>query len=144
MKNPIKTLGSRSKLILLQVAAFSLGCGLPPVVSMGSVWIWDTVFGLTGAAMGIVAIARCGRDGQSPRRLLVSCALVFAGCVVAWWVVAFLAGALLDALFGSGEMSYYVGFRYTQLPIFTTGCLAYLGLGPFRSQSSEAPAATSR
>ena len=142
MQSPFANLSPRNKFILLQVAAVVVGFGLPFLLSLGSVWIWETVFGLAGIVMGVVAFARSGRNGLSPRRLVVAGAIVWVVCLLCWWVVAFVLGEILRTFLGWEQMRHYVGARYTQLPIFTTGCLAYLGLGPFASRVS--PSARAR
>jgi hypothetical protein len=138
MQSPFANLSPRSKFVLLQIAAVVVGFGLPPLLSMGTVWIWETVFGLAGIALGVVAFARSGRNGLSPQRLVVAGAIVWGVCILCWWAVALVLGGFLSTFLGSDQMDYYVGTQYTQLPIFTAGCLAYLGLGPFGSRVSAA------
>jgi hypothetical protein len=130
------------KLILLQAAAYGLGWALP-LMDMDLVLLWDLVLGLTGFVLGIVAIAGLGRDGVSPWRLPVRCGLGLLGSIFGWMVLGLLVSDLLRGIFKSVDTRSWLGLRYMALPVFTTGCLAYFRLPPFRSRARETPSAPS-
>jgi hypothetical protein len=127
-------LGPFSKFIFLQAAAAAVGFTLPFALSFFAAWVLDPVFGLTGAGMAIVAFVRAGQKGERSARLVRVSLLVWAACALGWLGLAFLAGQASRADLLPWNVDSFLAFRYQELPVFTTACLAYFQLGPFRAR----------
>jgi hypothetical protein len=132
MKSFISRLDPLQKFAILQVAAAGLAFGLPFAISIFAVWILDPIFGFAGTIVGIVACTRSVRNGISTRRMVVTCLLTWFGCAVAWWGGAIALGEAVSSIRVPWHMHNFVAFRCEELPIFTTACLAYFEVGPFR------------
>jgi hypothetical protein len=142
MKKLLERMSPFRKFILLHVAVYGLESVLTRLLAEWEL-LWDLFIGLAGCALGIVAIARLGRDGASPWRLLGSCVLALLGSIFAWMFLGFLARDLLEKTFKEVDLRYWVGLRFLALPYFTAGCLAYFRLIPFRMRPKPTPSASS-
>jgi hypothetical protein len=135
MKSFIDSLSPRRRFIALQVIAGTIATALPLLLHYLATWILDPLLVLTGASVGIVAMARAGRKNATPRRLVLSSLLVWLGCAAGWYLVAMVLGLLASSLDGVDTRYSYPGIAFTHLPLFTTACVAYFELGPFRPRS---------
>ncbi len=70
-------------------------------------------------------------------RFLVTAVLIWAICAVGWLLVALAFAVSVAALDNGAILARFPGAVYPQLPLFTTGCLAYLEIGPFRLRASS-------
>jgi hypothetical protein len=136
MKNPIRSLTPRTRFILSQVAVFGLVLAMPLFVSEETYLPWSSGPGLLGCALGLIGLVRCARNGQSLLQLLVASVLGLCVVGLAWTFGVMMFGGFLMALEDKWDMRNYVGIHFAQLPVFTTGTLAYFGLFPFRSRVS--------
>jgi hypothetical protein len=122
---------------LLQLAGFGLSIVLGLFLDGDHLVLVDLLLFLAGIAMGVVGLVRCARNGRGPWYLLGTSALIFVGCVFFWPIFGSVALALLRGLPGFGvRWSWQPALSSIPLFFFSTGSLAYFGLGPFRSNVS--------
>ena len=144
MKDPFKNLTPRRKFVWLQILLLILGFVLPIVLPAFTLLVWSPAIGFAGLVLGGVAFAESVRGGLGPLRFVVASALAFLASLVFWKTLLVAISALQHYVLEVSWLQYFAGIEYSGLPVFTTGCLAYFGLGPFRSRPSEDAAATSR
>lgn len=137
MRNFIKSLSPLERFMALQLVAATLAFGLPLALSFLAVLILDPVFGFAGAVVAILALLRVGgRPDLVPRRVVGASLLVWTVCAVAWWGLAIALGQAIGSALVPWNTHNFVAFRCAELPLFTTACLAYFQLGPFRPAAS--------
>jgi hypothetical protein len=119
---------------LLQVVAFLLGGGGLFVSFVGTVLV---VWSGTMIASGILMVrgyVNSRQRGFRSNRLLVTLGLVFTFSLIFWLVLLGIICGILDAssLFAAAVLVWWAPW----LALLSTGSLAYLALGPFRSRLS--------
>jgi hypothetical protein len=116
----------KTKFVVLQVVAWGLAV-IPAQFEPGEhAFLLLALLFHVGVLMGIVGLVWCARNGQGLGRLLgstISALLASTG----FWLVCLLTMANPWSLSHYGEPMLYL-----PLPFFSTGSLAYFGLGPFR------------
>ena len=128
----MKRLRPRARFLLLHAGTLVIGFGLPPILPAFALLVWGPAIGLLGLVAASIAIARCERNGISALRFLVTGAVSLLGFVCFWGISLVFLYGLLSLFFRPDDRLCFAGLQWTQLPVFSTGCLAYFGLGPFR------------
>ena len=143
MKNLWRSLSPRRRFIWMQIPPLVLGFALPIGLPAFALLIWSPAIGLAGLGLCAIAYARSVRGGPGPLRFVVGSALAYFASLVFWKTLLIALSAVQHLVLEVDWFAYFAGIEPSGLPVFTTGCLAYLGLGPFRSPPSDRPAASS-
>jgi hypothetical protein len=127
----------RRKFIWFQIAALVLGFVLPLVLPTAASLFWSPILGLAGVAWSNAAFVERARNGIDALRFAVAGALAFLASLIFWKsLLAVAIMAFQQEVLEMGYLVHFAGPEYAGLPLFTTGCLAYFELGPFRSRTS--------
>ena len=119
---------------LLLAAAFLLGGGSLNLSATAAIFgVWPATM-IAGGILTVRGYVNGKRRGLSSERLLVTLCLAFASFFIFWVVLLAIiyAGPETSNLFGALLLVCWIPW----LTLFSTGSMAYLALGPFRSRLS--------
>jgi antitoxin YobK len=130
----VRRLTPLGRCALLHGVAFLGGLIVMAVVPALGVLVWCPGTALAGLVLGSVGFAHCQRNGIGLGRFLVSGLAVALSALMAWVSALVILCGVLRFLVEEDGAKLFAVLWWPELPLFTTGVLAYYGLGPFRTR----------